>query len=40
MSIEGHSDRFVQMASIAERYVVLDKPDGYGKKTGDCVDTI
>ncbi len=40
MLLEGYSDQFVQMASNSDRYGVLDKPDGYGKKTGDCGDTI
>ncbi|WP_136808062.1 iron-sulfur cluster assembly scaffold protein [Desulfosediminicola flagellatus] len=40
MSIDGYSERFVQMASSVDRYGALDKPDGYGKKTGDCGDTI
>jgi len=40
MSIEGYSDRFVHMASNPERYGVLEKPDGYGTKTGDCGDRV
>ncbi len=35
-----HSIRFQEMVSRAERYGELDKPDGYGKRTGDCGDTI
>ena len=35
-----HSKKFQQMVSRAERYGELDKPDGYGKRTGDCGDTI
>lgn len=40
MSLEGYSDRFVQMASNTERYGVLEKPDGYGSRTGDCGDQV
>lgn len=40
MSLEGYSERFVQMASSTERYGVLEKPDGYGTRTGDCGDRI
>ncbi|SHO46265.1 iron-sulfur cluster assembly scaffold protein [Desulfopila aestuarii] len=40
MSLEGYSDRFVQMASNTERYGVLEKPDGYGTRTGDCGDKV
>lgn len=40
MSQEGYSDRFVQMASNTERYGVLEKPDGYGTRTGDCGDKV
>ena len=28
------------MATRVERYGILEKPDGYGKRTGDCGDTI
>ena len=38
--MEGYSDRFVQMASNTERYGVLEKPDGYGTRTGDCGDKV
>ena len=35
-----HSKIFQAMVSRAERYGELEKPDGYGKRTGDCGDTI
>lgn len=35
-----HSDTFLTMAYLWERRCALDNPDGYGKKTGDCGDTI
>lgn len=40
MSLEGYSEKFVHMASNGERYGILEKPDGYGTKTGDCGDTV
>ena len=35
-----HSEKYQEMVSRANRYGVLEKPDGYGKRTGDCNDTI
>lgn len=35
-----HSENFQKMVSRAERYGELEKPDGYGKRIGDCGDTI
>jgi nitrogen fixation NifU-like protein len=35
-----HSERFIEMASRTNRLGVLQKPDGYGKRVGDCGDTI
>ncbi len=40
LSFQEHSQNFQQMVSRVERYGELDKPDGYGKRTGDCGDTI
>lgn len=39
-SYEDHSRNFQEMVSRTERYGQLDTPDGYGKRTGDCGDTI
>lgn len=39
-SLGNHSQNFQAMVSRAERYGELEKPDGYGKRTGDCGDTI
>jgi nitrogen fixation NifU-like protein len=39
-SFQDHSENFQNMVSRVERYGELDKPDGYGKRTGDCGDTI
>ncbi len=35
-----HSETFTRMVSRADRYGILENPDGYGKRTGDCGDTI
>jgi nitrogen fixation protein NifU and related proteins len=35
-----HSERFIEMASRTNRLGILQKPDGYGKRVGDCGDTI
>lgn len=37
---QDHSDRFLEMAFSMERYERLTDPDGYGKNTGDCGDTV
>lgn len=37
---EEHSPRFQEMVSRVERYGALENPDGYGKRVGDCGDTI
>jgi nitrogen fixation NifU-like protein len=39
-SFQDHSKNFQNMVSRVERYGELEKPDGYGKRTGDCGDTI
>ncbi len=35
-----HSKHFQEMLRRSERYGELENPDGYGKRTGDCGDTI
>jgi nitrogen fixation NifU-like protein len=37
---QDHSDRYLKMALGYERVQRLENPDGYGKKTGQCGDTI
>jgi len=37
---QEHSENFQEMVSRVERYGELEKPDGYGKRSGDCGDTI
>jgi nitrogen fixation protein NifU and related proteins len=39
-SFSEHSLHFQEMVSRTDRYGVLDNPDGYGKRVGDCGDTI
>jgi nitrogen fixation protein NifU and related proteins len=39
-SYQEHSQNYQQMVSRVERYGELEKPDGYGKRIGDCGDTI
>ncbi len=39
-SFQEHSPNFQKMVSRVERYGELEKPDGYGKRIGDCGDTI
>ncbi|OEU47540.1 MAG: hypothetical protein BA862_05990 [Desulfobulbaceae bacterium S3730MH12] len=36
----SHSENFRKMVSRADRYGILEQPDGYAKRTGDCGDTI
>jgi nitrogen fixation protein NifU and related proteins len=38
--MQEHSEHFVQMASQTSRLGILERPDGYGKRVGDCGDTI
>ena len=35
-----HSDKFKLMATNTERFRILENPDGYGIKKGDCGDTV
>lgn len=37
---QQHSERFIEMASRTNRFGLLKNPDGYGKRVGDCGDTI
>lgn len=37
---QDHSERFLMMANLWERRTATENPDGIGKKTGDCGDTI
>ncbi len=35
-----HSDRYLEMAYRTDKRERIDAPDGYGKRTGQCGDTI
>jgi nitrogen fixation protein NifU and related proteins len=35
-----HSETFLTMAYLWERRQAIEQPDGYGRKTGDCGDSI
>jgi nitrogen fixation protein NifU and related proteins len=35
-----YSEHFIDIASRTNRLGILEKPDGYGKRVGDCGDTI
>lgn len=38
--LNDHSRQFLEMALDQERRQTVDHPDGYGKNTGECGDTI
>ena len=38
--LNDHSERFIEMALSTHRQEVVQNPDGYGKNTGDCGDTV
>lgn len=38
--MDDYSERFTFMASNQERFGMLDTPDGYGIKRGDCGDIV
>ncbi len=37
---QTHSLKYIEMALRTDRIEILDNPDGYGKRTGDCGDTV
>lgn len=39
-NIQEHSQHFIDMASRTNRLGILERPDGFGKRVGDCGDTI
>ena len=38
--LRDHSERFIQLALSNNRQETIRNPDGYGKNTGDCGDTV
>jgi nitrogen fixation NifU-like protein len=37
---QDHSLRYLEMAFRSDRRGTIEHPDGYGKRTGDCADTV
>ncbi len=37
---QDHSEIYLTMAYLYDRQTTLENPDGFGRKTGDCGDTI
>ncbi len=37
---QDHSETFLIMANLWDKRKAIDHPDGYGRKTGDCGDTV
>ena len=37
---QDHSRHYLEMANRYDRRVRIEHPDGYGKRTGDCGDTV
>jgi nitrogen fixation NifU-like protein len=37
---QDHSDHYLEMAHRTDRCERIERPDGYGKRTGDCGDTV
>jgi nitrogen fixation protein NifU and related proteins len=37
---QDHSVRYLEMAYRYDRCEKIERPDGYGKRTGDCGDTV
>ena len=37
---QDHSRRFLEMAFRSDHREIIAHPDGYGKRTGDCEDTV
>ena len=37
---QTHSLKYIEMALSTDRIEIISNPDGYGKRTGDCGDTV
>lgn len=37
---QSHSLKYLEMAFRTDKQEIIEHPDGYGKKTGDCGDTV
>jgi len=38
--LQDHSLRYLEMAFRTDRREIIERPDGYGKRTGECGDTV
>ena len=38
--LQGHSRHYLEMAYRSDRREKIEHPDGYGKRTGECGDTV
>jgi len=38
--LQDHSRQYLKMALSSDRQSMIEKPDGYGKRSGDCGDTV
>jgi len=39
-NFQDHSRQYLEMALSSDRQSMIEKPDGYGKRSGDCGDTV
>ena len=39
-ALKNHSKQYLQMALKRDKQAAFENPDGYGKRTGDCQDTV
>ena len=39
-SLKEHSQKFLEMALKTDKHEIPEYPDGYGKNTGECGDTV
>ena len=37
---QDHSEHYLEMAYRSDRREKIEHPDGYGKRTGECGDTV
>ena len=38
--LQDHSQRFLEMALMTDKREIIENPDGYGKNTSECGDTV
>jgi len=37
---DNHSQHYLQMVLFADKHKIMENPDGYGRRTGACGDTV